>query len=65
MQLANVSERITSASSVRSSSEGMQGRAPRSFEERDSIVEAERRGNLVIAGLAFCLLSGVVALAVS
>lgn len=65
MQPVDVSGFIGSASTVRFSSDGMQGRGPRPYHGRDSIVEAERRGNLVIAGLAFCLLSGVVALAVT
>lgn len=65
MQPTNVSGMMGSASNMRVSSDGMQGGSPRLYHTGDSIVEAERRGNLVIAGLAFCLLSGVVALAIA
>lgn len=54
-----------SANNMRDYTDGSSGRAPGPDLKKDSIVEAERRGNLVIASLAFCVLGTVVALAVS
>lgn len=62
MQVMNSTGYDISASNVRNLSGG-RGPGPRL--KRYSIVEAERRGNLVIASLAFCLLGGVMALAVT